>query len=99
MSVRTSRSQLDINLDLVTCRIYLLSFIPRFITLTKVSPLSSFIYKKTEWVGNQKLKKYKILKIKKYRKNHEQVMAYEFPNSQSCGSVSSHFMINFCESL
>ena len=27
--VRTSGSQLDINLDLVTCRVYLMNFIPR----------------------------------------------------------------------
>ena len=95
MRVRTSGSELEINLDLVFCRIYFMRFIPRLVIFTKVSPLSSFIYKKIRMGGKSETQKIQILKNKKYRKNHEQVMAHEFSSSQSCGSVSSYYYDKF----
>ena len=95
MRVRTSGSELEINLDLVFCRIYFMRFIPRLVIFTKVSPLSSFIYKKIRMSGKSETQKIQILKNKKYRKNHEQVMAHEFSSSQSCGSVSSYYYDKF----
>jgi len=45
--------------------------------------------------GKSETQKIQILKNKKYRKNHEQVMAHEFSSSQSCGSVSSYYYDKF----